>query len=38
MVQNPRWGGAVWAGERRLGGQATGCGPAGEVAVGRGAL
>ena len=28
MVQNPPLGGGVWPGERWLGGQATGCGPA----------
>ena len=36
MVQNPPLGGGVWPGERWLGRQATGCGPAGEVAVGCG--
>ena len=42
MVQNPPLGGGVWAGERWLGGQATGCGRlggpvvAGEATVGAG--
>ena len=38
VVQNPPLGGGVWAGDRWPGGQATGRGRAGEVAVGWGAL
>ena len=38
MVQNPPLGGGVWPGGRWPGGQATGRGPAGEVAVGCGAM
>ena len=38
VVQNPPLGDGAWAGERWLGGQATGRGRAGEVAVGWGAL